>query len=281
MSIRGGGQDRGKVPKSRPAITHVHLQESQVCDASLGIKLKWEDDDYDVDPQKAAREGIKKRCPKEDVHCRAPFAKPKSVKVKKVVDLQDLGKFDSDKRACITSLPVEACLDYLPYLSTKKYRKRFEAFRDEIFGKDYSKAMTKGYIAVHLRRGDRCGHFHKKHSNIYQAGACGDITHLVSKIRRKVGEGGIVYIATDSEEPNVIEAIRKAGFYQKHDIFGAMPQGVMFDDELLTDLDIFLIELDMMNYAKSAYVLTHSNAVVGVVSKTRKWLGLSSVETIL
>lgn len=37
---------------------------SAKCEKSLGVKIKWEDDDYDVDPVKAKRLGVKVRCPK-------------------------------------------------------------------------------------------------------------------------------------------------------------------------------------------------------------------------
>ena len=52
----------------QPIITRVPRYDrskgqknSARCDLSIGIKIKWEDDDYDVDPDKAKQEGKKAR----------------------------------------------------------------------------------------------------------------------------------------------------------------------------------------------------------------------------
>jgi len=265
-----GGIYALKGSKSRPAIVYS-MGENRNCDASLGIKLKFEDDDYDRNSENAARRGVKKRCPEEDIKCRAPFAKPKSVKVKKVIGLDELGSFSWDDNLCITSLPDEACQNHLPYISNKEFRSRFEAFRDEIFGEDYQKAVSSGFIAVHLRRGDRCGYEHQKHSNIYKMGACGDVTKWISKIKKKTENSGkVVYVATDSKEQDVIYAIKRAGFRSRNDLFGEYPNGVVFDDKLLTNLDIFLIELDMLIYADTSIVVSTTNTVTDVVTNARK-----------
>ena len=267
-----------KEPNSRPAIIHA-IEKNRKCDASLGINLKFEDDDYDRNNEGDARRGIKKRCPKEDIKCRAPFAKPKSVKVNEVVMLEELVDFSLDTNLCVTSLPDEACQNYLPYISSKKFRSRFEAFRDEIFGEDYQEAVSSGFIAVHLRRRDRCGYEHQKHSNVYKMGACGDVTKWISKIKKRTeNDDKLVYVATDSKEQDVIYAIKMAGFRSRNDLFGQYRNGVVFDDELLTDLDIFLIELDMLVYADTSIVVSTTNTVADVVTNTRKWLGLSDVQ---
>jgi hypothetical protein len=265
-----------------PRISHVQDSDSTVCDASVGIRLKWEDDDIDEDSTTVfRRQPRKKRCPKENVRCRAPFVKPKTVRVKKVIGIDELADLVSDRYVCVTSLPVDVCTGHIPFVSQPEYRSRFEAFRNEVFGVEHVKAKTLGYIGIHLRRGDRCGKEFEKHANVYQMGACGEIQNWVAKIGEKARESNqLVYIATDSKEPHVIQTIKDAGFFTKQDLFGHFAGRVMFDEKELSDLDIFLIELDMLIYAHTSFVVSASNAVTEVVTTTREWLGISGVEVI-
>ncbi|GMI44570.1 hypothetical protein TrCOL_g9352 [Triparma columacea] len=260
-----------------PGIYHVQDSEPAVCDASVGIRLKWEDDDDDGTMQR-----MKKRCPKEDVHCRAPFVKPRAARVKNVIELEDLKDLASDKNVCVTSLPIDTCSGHLPFISNFKYRSRFEAFRYEIFGVKQAEVKASGYIGVHLRRGDRCGMGYEKHRNVYKMGACGDIDKWIAKIGKKSRESDqLVYVATDSKEPNILRTIKDAGFFTKEDLFSSLAGGVLFDGKILTELDIFLIELDMLIYADTSFVVSDSNAISEVVATTRDWLGIGDVEVII
>ncbi|GMI08322.1 hypothetical protein TrLO_g6483 [Triparma laevis f. longispina] len=225
--------------------------DSMSCDKSVGVKIKWEDDDYDWWPEEAKKMGLKARCPKSDIHCRAEFDKPKYVKIQNTLSPEQL--FDNELRMsklCVSSLPLDSCKNYLPFVATERYESMYKDFVKEMLG-----ATSGHYIAVHLRRGDRCGEeYRTKRTILYKSGACGPLKTWITKLKNQLSFSFFnsmpVYVATDDTSEETTTALREAGFHVLRDLTDNFPDGIEHGEKTLKELDLFLIEMHMMVHAK-------------------------------
>ncbi|GMH99172.1 hypothetical protein TrST_g6314 [Triparma strigata] len=256
-------------------------EDSMKCDKSIGVKIKWEDDDYDWRPVEAKRMGLKARCPKSDIHCRAEFDKPKYVKIQNTLSPEQL--FEDDFRMsklCVSSLPLESCKNYLPFIATERYEAMYKDFVKEMLD-----AMSGEFITVHLRRGDRCGEEYRTDRKIlYKSGACGPLQTWITKLKNQLSFSFFtsmkIYVATDDISEETTKALRDAGFYVLRDLTDNFPDGIEHGEITLKELDLFLIDMHMMVHAKRSFVVEAWTTVTEIVDTTRAHLHLSPVEMI-
>ena len=160
---------------------------------------------------------------------------------------QTVGKQD----LCVSSLPLQKCKDFVPLVLTPKYTQLYDDLKNELLG-----AASDGYVAVHLRRGDRCSEEYKGQRQIlYHTGACGPLDDWIGELKQKLKKDRAtsslpVYVATDDTSEETTSKLSEEGFYLLSTFTKRFPNGVDYDGELLFALDFFLVDIQFMIQAK-------------------------------
>ena len=121
--------------------------------------------------------------------CRAEFDKPRYVRIQGTESPEYFnshpGKYKHVGALCVSSLPLPQCQSYVPAVFTSKYERMYEDFKDSILGGGPTSSFGGaggGFVAVHWRRGDRCGEGYKgKRDVLYKSGACGPVEEWVKR----------------------------------------------------------------------------------------------------